>query len=72
MHEIAMFVEDDAHHRLLDAIIKRLAREQSVEVKLDWRNVRRGYGAVINELKQYMRGLVKITKLINTVCYGHA
>jgi hypothetical protein len=59
MHEIAMFVEDDAHHRFLDAIIKRLAREQSVEVKLDWRNVRRGYGAVINELKQYMRDLYR-------------
>lgn len=54
MVEIAMFVEDDAHHRFLDTIIRRLAREQHIEVRLDWRNARRGYGAVIKELKQYM------------------
>jgi hypothetical protein len=59
MVEIALFVEDHAHHEVLKAFIGRFAREHGVEIKLDPRNVRRGYGAVIHELKQYLRDLYR-------------
>ena len=59
MREIALFVEDHAHHEVLKALIGRLAREHGIEVKLDPRNVRRGHGAVIRELKQYLRDLYR-------------
>lgn len=59
MRKIAVFVEDYAHQEFLDALLGRVAREHHVEVKLDWRNVRGGHGAVIKELKQYMRDLYR-------------
>ncbi len=59
MHEIAAFVEDHAHQEFLQALLNRLSREQGVEIRIDWRNARRGYGAVIKELKQYMRDLYR-------------
>ncbi len=59
MHEIAAFVEDHAHQEFLQALLRRLSHEQGVEIKIDWRNVRRGYGAVIKELKQYMGDLYR-------------
>ena len=57
MPEIALFVEDYAHQLFLDALISRLAKEYDIKVQLDWRNVRRGHGKVILELKQYLRDL---------------
>jgi len=57
MREVALFVEDFAHEQFLSALLKRLAAEYGVPVKLDWRNARRGHGAVIRELKQFMRDL---------------
>ena len=59
MREIALFVEDNAHQTLLQALIKRMAHEHEIEVALDWRNVRRGYGAVVRELKQFLRDLYR-------------
>lgn len=59
MREIALFVEDYAHYVFLQALIERLAREHGQVIKLDWRNVRRGHGAVIQELKQFLRDLVR-------------
>ncbi len=57
MHEIALFVEDQAHYEFLKALIHRLEREHSIEVELTWQNVRRGHGMVIRELRQYLRDL---------------
>lgn len=57
MREIALFVEDHAHHLFLKALISRLTSEYEIQVILNWRNVRRGHGAVIKELKQYVRDL---------------
>lgn len=59
MREITLFVEDHAHYEFLKALIERLAREDGLEITLDWRNVRRGHGAVIQELKQFLRDLVR-------------
>lgn len=57
MRRIALFVEDHAHHQFLEALIRRLSDQHGVPVKLDWRNTRRGHGAVVRELKQYLRDL---------------
>lgn len=57
MRDIALFVEDFAHQSFLAALLQRLAAENGVAVHLDWRNARRGHGAVVNELKQFFRDL---------------
>lgn len=57
MPRIALFVEDYAHQQFLGALIERLANAHGVLVTLDWRNVRHGHGAVIKELKQFLRDL---------------
>jgi len=59
MRKIAMFVENQAHYEFLKALLNRLSREYRVLVEVDWRNVRRGHGAVIRELRQFLRDLVK-------------
>lgn len=55
MRRIALFVEDYAHQQFLGALLQRLAEESGVSIRLDWRNARRGHGAVVNEFKQYLR-----------------
>jgi hypothetical protein len=55
MPEIALFVEDHAHQLFLEALICRLSAEYGLKVTMKWQNVRRGHGAVIRELKQYLR-----------------
>ncbi len=59
MREIALFVEDYAHKEFLAALLQRLAQESGVDVRLDWRSARRGHGAVVNELKQFLRDLIR-------------
>jgi hypothetical protein len=55
--KIAAFVEDFAHRQVIGALIDRIAAELGIEVHLDWRNARRGYGMVVRELKEYLRDL---------------
>lgn len=57
MREVALFVEDFAHKEFLSALLQRLAQEHNVPVHLLWRNARRGHGAVVVELKQFLRDL---------------
>lgn len=48
-------MEDDAHKQFLGALLQRLAEDNGVAIRLDWRNARRGHGAVVREFKQYLR-----------------
>lgn len=57
MRDIALFVEDHAHKEFLAALLHRLAAEAGVKVRMDWRNARRGHGAVVSELRQFLRDL---------------
>lgn len=57
MRSIALFVEDSAHQKFLGALFQRLADENDVDIKLDWRNARRGHGAVVKEFRQYLHDL---------------
>lgn len=57
MREIALFVEDDAHRKVINTLVCRIATEYGVQVQLDWRNVIGGYGKVVAELDNYLRDL---------------
>jgi len=57
MREVALFVEDFAHQEFLSALLRRLAAEEGIDIRLDWRNARRGHGAVVRELKEFLRDL---------------
>lgn len=57
MREIALFVEDDAHQQVIGALVRRIAAECDVAVRLDWRNAVGGHGKVVAELDDYMRDL---------------
>lgn len=57
MRSLAVFVEDAAHERVLDVLIQRIAKEFDEPISLIWGNTRDGHGAVVRELKQFMRDL---------------
>ncbi len=58
MHSIVLFVEDYAHEEFLACLLRRLAKEHDVDIgDLVWLNTRKGHGAVIKELRQFLRDL---------------
>ena len=57
MREIALFVEDDAHQQVIGALVRRIAAQCDVSVRLDWRSAVGGHGRVIAELGEYLRDL---------------
>jgi hypothetical protein len=57
MREIVFFVEDHAHQAVLEAIARRLVEESGTRADFKWLNVRRGHGAVVAELKEFLRDL---------------
>ena len=59
MYEVALFVEDNAHRQVLGPLVKRLAKENGLAVRLDWRSATRGHGRVLGELKRYLRDLAR-------------
>jgi hypothetical protein len=54
---IAAFVADDAHRKVVGALIARVAADLGVAAAIDWRSARRGYGQVVKELKDFLRDL---------------
>ena len=54
---IALFVEDYAHRQVVGALVRRVADEYGVAVRLDWRSAVRGHGRVVRELSDYLRDL---------------
>ena len=57
MREVALFVEDNAHQKVVGALLRRLADESELTVRLDWRSAVGGRGRVVQELKRYLRDL---------------
>lgn len=57
MHEIAIFVEDFGHQKIIGSLVERLAQESNVEIQLNWRSARHGHGMVKQELKKYLQDL---------------
>lgn len=54
-----MFVEDFAHEQVLKTLIQRIADEANQSIAVIWGNTRNGHGAVVRELKQFLRDLQK-------------
>ena len=59
MREIALFVEDFAHQQVVGALVRRLADEYGIDVRLEWRSAVRGHGRVVQELDRYLRDLAR-------------
>ena len=59
MREVALFVEDNAHQRVVGALLRRLADESGLTVRLDWRSATRGRGRVLHELRRYLNDLAR-------------
>ena len=57
MRKVALFVEDTAHQQFIGALLCRLGTESGVSINIDWRNARRGHGAVVREFKEYLRDM---------------
>ena len=57
MRNVALFVEDYAHEKIIGALVWKIAAEFGFDVKFDWRNTVGGHGKVIAELKVYIRDL---------------
>jgi hypothetical protein len=55
MPDVALFVEDYAHRQVIGALVNRVAHNCGIQIRLDWRNARHGYGAVVQELSVYLR-----------------
>ena len=57
MREIVLFVEDFAHRQVIGALVRRLTGELDLDVRLEWRSTRHGYGRVVREFNDYLRDL---------------
>jgi hypothetical protein len=57
MRRVSLFVEDYAHEMVIGHLMGRMAREFGIPIIMDKRSVRRGYGTVIRELKQFLRDI---------------
>ncbi len=79
MREIVLFVEDDAHQKIIGGLVQRRAIDHSISVKLNWLNAEGGHGRVIQVLRAYMRDMARhgspISDLIivatDANCSGH-
>ena len=59
MREIALFVEDYAHQRVIGGLARRLAVAHGISVNLNWVSAERGHGRVIQGLRAYVRDLAR-------------
>lgn len=57
MREIALFVEDFAHQKIIGSLVERLAQEAGIALHADWRSARGGHGKVVQELRDFLRDL---------------
>ena len=59
MHDVSLFVEDSAHERVIGALVRRVADDLGVKVRLEWRNARGGHGRVVKEFRRYLRDMTR-------------
>ena len=56
---VDLFVEDRAHEALLGAFVRRIAREEELDVLIRVRSARGGHGRAVQEFVEYQRLLKK-------------
>ena len=59
MRDIALFVEDSAHQRVIGALVQRLANTHDIPLRLNWRSAVGGHGRVIQAFRVYLRDLAR-------------
>jgi hypothetical protein len=57
MHRILLFVEDFGHEEFIKTLLRRMAREQVIEVEIISRSATGGRGKMLTELEQFMNRL---------------
>ena len=57
IHSISLFGEDQAHYKVVDALVRRIADQYQVDVQLQWRNATGGRGKALQEYHRYLRDL---------------
>ena len=55
--EVSLFVEDRAHQRVIGALVKRVADDVGIGVRMEWRSAVGGHGKVVQTFKQYLRDI---------------
>lgn len=55
--DIALFVEDFAHEKVIGTLVQRIANDYGVSVRLDWRNAVGGHSQVVGKFGDYLRDL---------------
>lgn len=53
--KVALFLEDDAHEKIICAIVRKIAKEKKVDVELTIRTATGGHPKVVKELELYFR-----------------
>ena len=58
MREVALFLEDSAHRRIVGALVQRLADNRGIQVRMICRNAEGGHGRVLDAYRDYLRDVV--------------
>lgn len=61
MREITLFGEDNAHRQIISALTQRLAAENGIHARLEWRSAVRGHGMVVRRLRAYLQEMSRHT-----------
>lgn len=59
--QVDLYCEDLGHEQLTRALLRRLAREEGVSLRLETRNARGGHGKAVSEFKLWQRAASKIS-----------
>ena len=54
---IALFLEDNAHEQVIGALVRRIAEENKVKVRLEYRNATGGRSMVMQSFRNFLRNL---------------
>ena len=57
MRRIALFGEDFAHQEIIGPLVRRIADEADVAVRLDWRSATGGRPLLVREFERFLRDL---------------
>ena len=57
MHDVTLFGEDHAHEVVVGALVARIAEENGIDIRQQWRSATGGHGRVARQLGRYVRDL---------------
>lgn len=57
MRKILLFGEDFAHRKVVGTLVERIARDNAIDAKLEWKCATGGHGRVVQEFRHYLRSV---------------